>query len=108
MGLFRPDIVHCFGTEYPHTSATAGSTTLQSHRIFTPISIPPTAIKAIPGNTVTVKGSELLCYGFYEDTVNPDRYETELEGRLGALAGVQIRTVQSICDPGRQLKIQLR
>lgn len=39
-------------------------------------------------NTVTVKGSELLCYGFYEDTVNPDRYETELEGRLRKIVGL--------------------
>ena len=32
--------------------------------------------------TVTTANGKLTCYGFYEDTLHPDMYDTELENRL--------------------------
>ena len=32
--------------------------------------------------TVSTENGKLICYGFYEDVLNPDKYEPELENRL--------------------------
>ena len=36
-------------------------------------------------NTVSVKNSEIVCYGFREDTTRPDLYDAGLESRLGKI-----------------------